>query len=192
MARHVEFDEAAALTAAMQAFRRDGYQRSSIKTLEQVTGLSSGSLYNSFGGKDAIFRRAFAHYNETVVKKRIDTYVAGRPVKEGLTALFLSLLNEPGGGRFGCLLTNSAIEFAGGTCPAQDDLQQGLALLRGAFEESLASLPGFSVEKAASEALRLLVFYQGLLVMIRAGAGNNDLQQTIENEIDSIIGVINA
>lgn len=192
MARHLEFDENEVLTSAMRAFRKDGYQRSSIKTLEQATGLSSGSLYNSFGGKDAIFQRAFAHYNETVVKRRIDTYLVGRPAKEGLTALFVSLLDEPGGGSVGCLLTNSAVEFAGGPCPAEADLKHGFALLRGAFEESLVSLPAANAERAASDALRLLVFYQGLLVMIRGGADKADLRKVIAHEIENIIGDINV
>lgn len=192
MARNLEFDEDTALTAVMHAFRKEGYHRSSIKTLERTTGLSSGSLYNSFGGKNALFRRAFAHYNETVVKGRLAAHLAGRPAREGLTDLFVSLLDEPDGGQSGCLITNSAIEFAGGACPAEEDLQQGVALLQDAFEESLATLPGARARVATFCAMRLLIFYQGLLVMIRGGMAATNLRQIIEAEIDSILGDIDA
>jgi len=68
MARELEFDKNEALTAAMNAFRRLGYGGVSIKTLEAETGLSSGSIYNSFGGKDAMFDRVLRHYNKNVVE----------------------------------------------------------------------------------------------------------------------------
>ncbi|WP_050789464.1 hypothetical protein [Roseibium aggregatum] len=84
-----------------------------------------------------------------------------------IAALFVSLLNEPGDDSVGCLLTNSAIEFAGGACPAEEDLERGFSPRRNAFEEFLLPIPDFNAEKASSDALHLLVFYQGLLVMIR-------------------------
>jgi len=47
--------------------------------------------------------------------KRIREHLdVAKPIK-GLISLFESLLDEPNGNAFGCLLTNSAIEFAGPT-----------------------------------------------------------------------------
>ncbi len=175
MARPLAFDKDQALTAAMEVFRRQGYAGVSIKDLERETGLSSGSLYNSFGHKPELFARVVDHYNDVVVKDRIVQHMQNTETGAGLRAMFLSLLDEPGGGTSGCLLTNSAIEFAG---IGSDGVQRGFQLLRDAFERAT---PG--------EGLRLLTFYQGLLVLIRHGHTRSELAAIIDTELTSITGV---
>jgi TetR/AcrR family transcriptional regulator, transcriptional repressor for nem operon len=46
MSRPKTYDEEKLLRAAMQTFRERGYGGTSIKDLEQATGLRSGSLYH--------------------------------------------------------------------------------------------------------------------------------------------------
>ena len=60
MPRTIEFDHDQALRSAMREFRKNGFAATSIKSLEHATGLSSGSLYNSYGDKNAIFAKALA------------------------------------------------------------------------------------------------------------------------------------
>lgn len=192
MARLLEFNEAEALTAAMFAFRRLGYHGVSIKTLEAETGLSSGSLYNSFGGKDAIFERALNHYNETVVKERIQMHLGASDPITGLISLFQSVLDESEDGAFGCLLTNTAIEFAGQDNNASQGVRLGFGLLLTAFEAALMRLPNVSSRAAASASLRLLTYYQGLLVLVRHGHDKTTLHKTIITEINAITGELNA
>jgi AcrR family transcriptional regulator len=183
MPRPQEFDRREALTAISEAFRRHGWAGLSIKQLEQETGLSSGSLYNAFGNKDALFREAVGHYNEVVVQARIAAHLGNDDPLAGLMAIFLTLLEEPGGGSLGCLLTNSAIEFSGrGT----DAISDGLELLRAAFEAALVRRGQGG--KAPANALRLLTFYQGLLVLIRHGHPKDELRPIIIDEIRSIAG----
>ena len=183
MSRPLEFDRDEALTAVSEAFRRHGWASLSIKQLEQETGLSSGSLYNSFGNKDALFREAVGHYNEVVVKARIAEHLGNDDQRAGLMAMFLTLLEEPGGGALGCLLTNSAIEFSG---RGIDAISDGFELLRAAFEAVLVRLGQGG--KAPINALRLLTFYQGLLVLIRHGHPKDALRRIIVDEIQSIAG----
>src|SRR5947199_7736288 len=111
MVRPKAYDEAAVLTGAMHAFRRDGYSGISIPQLEEATGLSSGSIYNSFGDKRGLFLAAFEHYLRAVLESRISRFARPQDGLSGLRQLFLSLLREPNGETFGCLITNSAIEF---------------------------------------------------------------------------------
>lgn len=192
MVRLLEFDENEALTKAMHIFRSLGYNGVSIKTLEKVTGLSSGSLYNSFGGKDALFKRALSHYNKTVVDKRIKVHLFGKPTLDGLVSLFESLLDEPGGHAHGCLLTNSAIEFAGSDNVAHEEIKRGFTRIQTAFEEALLQTPSLKNEEVRQLSLRLLTYYQGLLVLIRHGSDKTTLRPTINVEIKSILGVNNA
>ena len=188
MGRLQEFDEATVLTAAMHAFRRLGYGGVSIKILEAETGLSSGSLYNSFGGKDGIFERAMAHYNDTVVDKRIREHLTGRPPLAGLVALFESLLDEPDDQAFGCLLSNASIEFAGQEALAAPGIRSGFDRFLAAFAASLRGTPGRDEDEVARLSLRLLTYYQGLLVLIRHGYEKAALRRTIKAELQAILG----
>jgi AcrR family transcriptional regulator len=186
MARPVEFDEKQALTSAMEIFRRRGFAGVSIKTLEKDTGVSSGSLYNSFGSKDQLFVRAINHYNAYVVANRIHRHLEADDPGAGLLSMFLSLLDEPDGGSAGCLLTNTAVEFAGEGGPVADSVTQGFELLLSAFEKVLLRIG--TIAGSRQGALKLLVLYQGLLVLIRHGHSNQDLRAIIYAEINSITG----
>lgn len=188
VARALEFDQDQALTSAMAVFRRLGYAGVSIKALEAETGLSSGSIYNSFGSKEALFARAVAHYNQIVVRQRLLTHLQGKPAFAGLISLFESLLDEPGGKAFGCLLTNSAIEFAGQETEASAALRAGFDLLQTGFTEALLTLPQMTQPDAERGALRLLAFYQGLLVLIRNDHDKEALRATIPPELKAITG----
>ena len=196
MPRNIEFDNDAVMDAAMRAFRLNGFSGVSIKTLESVTGLSSGSLYNSFGGKDDIFVAALTHYNETVVRQRIRDHLEAKSGLEGVRSLFLSVLEEPGEEIHGCLLTNSAVEFGSTNSVAKPGIQQGLDMLEKGFQ---AGIDEFLVEQNAKpgspfanrysiSAAKLLALYQGVLVLVRFGRSKEQLRSLINTEIDQLIG----
>lgn len=187
MPRPVEFNQKAALDSASEAFRAYGYAGLSIKMLEQETGISSGSLYNSFGNKDRLFASVIDHYNEVVVAERIREHLEIPDPSEGLISMFMSTLDEPGGGALGCLLTNTAVEFAGANDAAVDGVSAGYGLLLDGFERALERISVAGDHRLG--ALRLLIFYQGLLVLIRHGHTKEELRAAIQTEISSIIGV---
>lgn len=173
MGRPQGFDREEALRGAMGAFRRKGFEATSMKDLEAATGLLPGSLYHGFGSKEGLFLEALAHYNERVVKGRIATYLRGADPRKELRALFLSTLEERGDRALGCLLTNTAVEFGGASEAVKARLEEGFALLEKAFAaqcrralELGQAAPGLKPRRAA---LRLLQAYQGLLVLVRAG-----------------------
>lgn len=59
-----EFDERAALDAAMRVFWEKGYEGASLDDLTTAMGINRSSLYSTFGDKEALFRRVMAHYRE--------------------------------------------------------------------------------------------------------------------------------
>jgi len=190
VSRTKTYDEAAVLSAAMHTFRARGYAGTSIKDLEQATGLRSGSLYHGYRDKQALFGAALAYYNETVVKGRIGHHLPAGAGLAGLHKLFRSLLQEPEGGRHGCLLTNSAIELGPAGGEALAGVHEGLGLLRQAFENSLqeAHVAGQLAPSAspAALALRLLALYQGLLVLVRGGRPDSELAPLIDAEFAAL------
>jgi AcrR family transcriptional regulator len=192
MSRPRAFDENDVLGGAMNAFRRTGFSTISIRTLEEATGLSAGSIYHTYGDKAGRFKASFAHYLQEVLQRRIASHAGPDKGLAGVRALFQSLLREPGGASDGCLITNSAVEFgSGGMLPA-DVLAEAFEILRAALQNRLEDAkrekllpPGFT---PAIAALRLVAFYQGLLVLVRAGYDKRRLKQAIDLEFDTLEG----
>ncbi len=192
MVRSRSYDEGQVLTGAMHAFRRSGYSGVSIPELEVATGLSAGSIYNSFGDKRGIFLAAFAHYLKAVLDRRISTFAKPANGLSGLRQLFLSLLREPDGETFGCLITNSAIEFGSDDAASEQTVLKGFEILQRLFVDRLAAA------KAANrlrgdvdpniEAVRLLALYQGVLVLIRGGYEPRMIRRAIDLEFDNLEG----
>ncbi len=192
MSRPRSFDEHEVLSGAMHAFRRTGFSTISIRALEEATGLSAGSIYNTYGDKAGLFKASFTHYLNEVLQRRIATHASPGKGLAGVRALFQSVLREPEGASHGCLITNSAIEFGSdGMLPA-DALEAGFEILRAALQDRLEDaqeeklLPGGL--NPAIAALKLVVFYQGLLVLVRAGYDKRRLKQAIDLEFNTLEG----
>lgn len=190
MGRSREYDEEAVLAGAMHAFRRQGYAGVSVRDLEQATGLKAGSIYNSYGDKAGLFTAAFRHYNQTVLGRRIAEHAPEAAGLRGVRELFTSLLHEPDGQSFGCLITNSAVEFGGAGAGLPDGVSEGLNVLAGLFAARLESarragqLRG-GVDPAVA-AVGLVALYQGVLVLVRAGWGGQQVQALIDDTFDRL------
>lgn len=65
MARTREFDTDAVVASAMEAFRRTGYEGTSMRDLSEATGLGSGSLYAAFGSKEGLYLAALDLYRRS-------------------------------------------------------------------------------------------------------------------------------
>lgn len=112
MARPREFDETAALQAAMRAFWSKGYEGTSIGDLTEAMGVSRSTLYASFGEKDLIFDRALELYAEEISSERYAILRNARSVRQGLQDYFRNHIDVATGSRYpgGCLLVNTAAE----------------------------------------------------------------------------------
>nr|WP_245355605.1 TetR/AcrR family transcriptional regulator [Rhizobium leguminosarum] len=170
----------------MHIFRKHGYQGASIRDLEEATGLKGGSIYHAFGDKAGLFDAAFGHYNRAVLEGRIERFAPPGSGVQGLRELFLSLLHEPDNGSLGCLITNMAVEFGGGVT-SHPRVEAALDLLRTTFRSRLTEQSTLARDAdGARTAIRLLAFYQGLLVLIRGGEDKAGLQQAIEEEFNQL------
>ncbi|GLQ51866.1 TetR/AcrR family transcriptional regulator [Dyella flava] len=125
MARPREFDETAVLDAAVRQFWMYGYEATSVRDLAQSMGITGASLYNAFGDKRSVFRRALAHYVETSFGDRVGRFEKGLPPKAAIEAFFREIVERSiqDKDRKGCLLVNSALEVA----PHDPDFQATIA-----------------------------------------------------------------
>src|SRR5215467_4121878 len=102
MGRPREFDEQAALDAAMRVFWEKGYEGTSLDDLTTAMGINRSSLYSSFGDKEQLFRRVMVRYGEGPMNYMQDALElpSARRVIEALllgTVRFLSDPKHPSG-----------------------------------------------------------------------------------------------
>lgn len=62
LGRPVNFDRDSALSKAMEVFWKYGYEPASLSALREAMGISSASLYNTWGSKETLFRDALDLY----------------------------------------------------------------------------------------------------------------------------------
>lgn len=184
MARPRSFDEQQVLDAAMHAFRRAGYRNLSIVDLEKATGLRTSSLYQAFGDKPGLFRRALDHYVASYVTPRLTTYAGPEATLDDLEQLFLTLFRPPMDDGYGCLVANSAAEFGSGDSIASEGVRTGLGLVRAHLDDVVRRELG--PDDAGSTAAHLSLLYQGLLLHSRAGLLTGDHEAAVRHEFDTL------
>lgn len=180
MGRTRTFDEDAVLAAAANAFRQRGYRDVSIAELEKVTGLVSGSIYNAFGDKAGLFKAALHHYVHGFVRQRLAAFAGDASTLEDLERLFLSILEPPLADGFGCLVTNSIIEFGNGDGIAAADIADTMAMLRTAIDDVLGRELG--AEAPAAGTTHLLVLYHGILTLSRSQTSLDAMAEMVRAE----------
>ena len=133
MVRSRSYDEDEVLTLAMHAFRREGYSRISIPQLETATGLSSGSIYNSFGDKRALFVKALNRYLDRSLRARLKRLEEAHVPRQVIPAFFAEVIDRSLNDRTrgGCLLINSVLEIS----PHDPKLGRQIAAYVGEIEE---------------------------------------------------------
>jgi TetR/AcrR family transcriptional repressor of nem operon len=115
LGRPLAYDPEAALDAALQVFWSKGYEATSLQDLLQAMGLSKSSFYQGFGGKKELFLRCMARYRENIgrrIRKIEAGSASGHDVIEGVLLHAAAEARYPGERRRGCLLMNTATEFA--------------------------------------------------------------------------------
>ena len=114
MPKEILFDEQVALQQAMELFWTKGYNGTSMDELTKATGLSRSSIYNTFGGKHALFMRCLQFYLDDQTRQL--SALAGREpnVKVRIRMAFEFAIEEILSDRMrkGCLMVNTTTEMA--------------------------------------------------------------------------------
>ncbi|HEY1863137.1 MAG TPA: TetR/AcrR family transcriptional regulator [Roseiarcus sp.] len=113
MARPREFDEGAALHAAVLCFWKQGYEATSVRDLVEHTGVTAASLYNAFGDKRALYEKALDRYVEQSIADRIRRCESLPPLR-AIEAFFEEIVKRSLNDRErkGCMLVNAALDVA--------------------------------------------------------------------------------
>jgi len=113
MARPKEFNETTVLDAAVQCFWARGYEATSVRELAASMGIAGASLYNAFGDKSSLYRRALDRYVDQSFQDRVRRFENHLPPREAIGAFFdeIVMRSLTDQGRKGCMLVNAALEM---------------------------------------------------------------------------------
>jgi TetR/AcrR family transcriptional repressor of nem operon len=174
MARPREFDEEAALTAAIGCFWARGYEATSTRDLADAMGIAGKSLYNAFGDKHGLFRQALERYLQGF-DVRVSRFEGRMPPRQAIRAFFDDVveqtLSDPDWK--GCMLVNSALEVAPHDPDLREVVAEGLVKVEAFFRRCVAAgqqsgtIP--AVQTADDLARHLLAVLLGLRVLARSG-----------------------
>lgn len=182
MARPRAFDEQQTLQVLMHLFRRQGYAATSVSDLTAATGLSTSSLYGSFGDKAGIFRAALDAYVKEVVQARLDAHAGPGARLEDLRELYLGLFELPYADGFGCLVVNTGSELGVRHPVAGDGVRRGLGLV----EQRLRDVLGRELGDDRDAPL-LMLLYEGLLGLMRAGLETPEHAEAVRTTFRTLI-----
>ncbi|GGF05512.1 TetR family transcriptional regulator [Stappia taiwanensis] len=165
-----QFDETAVMQRALNVFRQKGLAATSMIDLAQATGVHRGSLYNAYGGKEAIFLSAFETYADDYMRG-IRTALDQTDARAALAAFVETVLTSmtAGSPARGCLSTRTATEVDETPPAVQDRIRRWLDELQETIEIGLRRrCLADQLTLPPEEAARLLVtFTRGLAVMER-------------------------
>ncbi len=172
MARPREFSEIDAVRLASRAFWTRGYQATSIRDLEQATGLTAGSLYKAYGSKRELFLLCLEQYMKEESYLAILMKMFEKTLEESLGKIF-EVIIESAGERSkrpaGCLVTNLVAELMNVDLELGEDAAAGLQEMQKALRIRVkwAQESGEIAADRDSSALGsyLMVLIQGMLVI---------------------------
>jgi TetR/AcrR family transcriptional repressor of nem operon len=182
MARPREFDEEAVLEAAVNCFWRRGVEATSVRALAAEMNIAGPSLYNAFGDKRALFRRALERYAEHSSRARIARLESTLPPKEAVRAFIREIIDRSvdDEGRRGCLLINAALEISPHDAEIGADIAERLGEVEAFFRRSIAAAQADGTAPAAQSPEDLGRLMLGVLLGVRVLARSKPDRELLE------------
>lgn len=187
-----EFNPDEVIEKAMQVFWHKGYEATSMEDLLEAMNLNRGSLYATFGDKRALFLRAIDRYCTCFVGPKFSLLDQPGPalptLRRFIQGMIEGALADPQ--RRGCLIANTVMELAPHEKGIAGKLNQALKMGEDAFFGLLARAKKqgeLSLDKDPRALARFLTtMMQGSIVMIKAGAPADVVQQTAETALSTL------
>ncbi len=176
----------------MRLFWQQGYEATSLQDLLDHTRLSKSSLYQAFGTKRQLFLRCIARYREMTMaemQERLASCDTGWSFIAETLNKVVSDASEIANPR-GCLVTNTATEFAQSDPAIAGSVSQGLQGYLDMFRAAVHKGQSDSSVRADRdpEALSqyLVTSMSGLRTMVKAGTDPEVLKEIIAVILDTL------
>jgi len=107
------FDEKEVLTKAMNLFWKKGFSATSVQDLVKHLGINRGSIYDTFGNKEELFRQSFTLYRTSTINAITGIFDRHAKVKDGFSELFETSISEVVADKEykGCFFVNTTTEL---------------------------------------------------------------------------------
>ena len=190
MGRPMQFEPDDALNAIKNVFWQKGYEGTSMKDIEKVSGINKQSLYRLFGDKRTMYLRALNHYEQQEANALARLLKQPGSARQRFRQLFEHIINYvvETGDRRGCLLCNASVDQAQLDSPTRDSIEAAMARLQQGFSKALEESEYYrrSAAKRDAKAAALMASYFGLRVLIKANASENMLRNVATDAVESI------
>ncbi|MCP5278433.1 MAG: TetR/AcrR family transcriptional regulator [Thiobacillus sp.] len=169
----------------MQLFWTQGYEHTSLQDLLNAMNLSKSSLYQAFGSKQQLFRQCMARYTDFLAGHLREGLAGASSGRRFIEAFLNSVLAdvEAEGQRRGCLVMNTASEFAQNEAEIARDVAHSIERFRGILRAAVerAQREGdIRPERDAQQLANYLVSsMSGLKNQAKAGADAETLKGII-------------
>jgi TetR/AcrR family transcriptional repressor of nem operon len=132
-------DEDEAVGKAMKVFWEKGYEPASMADLIAGTGISRGSLYNAFGGKEQLFIKALQKYDTDYRRATLAELEAMDDPKRAIATLFENFVADTVADpeKKGCFLVNTASALTAHGDEVNRIVRNGLRELEGFFRRCI-------------------------------------------------------
>ncbi|MEN2988577.1 TetR/AcrR family transcriptional regulator [Tistrella sp. BH-R2-4] len=189
MGRPRGFDRERVLDIVVDLFWRHGYDGTSVEAIRCATGIGPSSLYAAFGDKRSLFFEAVDRYRVRVVDRALAGLEHGDDDGYAAIEAFFDRVVEgiiAGERRWGCMMTNCAIECAPRDDMAGDLTRGHLMRVRQAFARALGNAgTGADAAQVTAMATMLVAVLQGLNVMARSGFGESPIRAVVQAALGS-------
>lgn len=114
MARQKAFDKEEVLDKAMYLFWKKGYHGTSMQDLVDHLGISRSSMYDTFGGKYALFLDSLSRYQAQQSAQIDQALTNEEDLEEFLKSFFMGVVDEcrQDEENKGCFTVNTSVELA--------------------------------------------------------------------------------
>ena len=189
MSRPKEFNPDDAIEKAMQVFWHKGYEATSMEDLLSAMDLNRGSLYDTFGDKRQLFLKVIDRYCTTFAGSKFSLLDQPGPalpsLRRFISGMIEGALADPQ--RRGCLIANTVMELSPHEKEIAGTLRHALKMVEDTFCRVLARAKQQGELNSQKDPRTLACFLttmmQGTIVMIKAGASAEAVNQTAETAL---------
>jgi TetR/AcrR family transcriptional repressor of nem operon len=191
MGRPREFDEGNVLEAAMNCFWAQGYEATSVRDLASQMGITGASLYNAFGDKRSLYRRALDHYLEHSVHDRIGR-LERLPPLAAVRSFFDEIIERSvtDRQRRGCMLVNSALEMAPYDPEFRKLVVQETMYIEAFFQERIAAGQEDGTIAGRQPADQLAKLLLSVLLGVRVLARTRPQREVLAGAVNSALDLL--
>ncbi len=190
--RPLEYDPDTVLDSAMNIFWDKGYEATSLQDLLHGMKISKSSLYQGFKSKHNLFLLCIKRYREITVadmQERLQSSQQGIDFIAKTFSIVIKEVNEVANPK-GCLVTNTASEFAQSDTNIAATIAQGLAEFKDMFYRAVqkGQEDGSIRQDIEPELLAnyLVTNMNGLRTMVKAGTDTTILKNITEVIVDTV------